>query len=168
MRGLERAYDRLINTMGWIAGSILILLMLATVLKVALRLFFGHGLLGIDQISGIMMVWMTFLGAAWVLREGGHVAVDILTSNLTGNTARVAALIAAVTGTIVCLAVAWFGFQAVITSLRRGVVVAAELEIPRAVNLIPIPFGALLMGLEFMRQAINICRGEIPVTAGAH
>ncbi len=166
MRTPLRVFDLLITLMAWMAALLLLTLMLATVAKVGLRATTGYGLLGIDQLSGLIMVWMTFLGAPWVLREGGHVVVDLLILNLRGRSAQVFAVVAALLGAIVCLTIAWFGLQAVLTSLRRGILVAAELEIPRAVNIAPIPLGMLFLGLEFLRRAATALSGGTVVTQG--
>ena len=37
--------------------------------------------------------------------------------------------------------------------------VAMELEIPRAIGLLPIPIGTLLLGIEFIRRALVAARG---------
>lgn len=161
MKFLERSFDRLLDLAAAIAGVILVVMMLATVTKVAMRALFNHGILGIDQISGTMMVYLTFLGAAWVLRRDGHVSVDIITSNLSPAAYRRVMSASSLLGAAVCFCITWFGTKTVLLSLSRGVMVAAELEIPRAVNLWVIPFGCLLLGLEFLRRSIRFARGEI-------
>jgi len=160
MGKLERSLDFILNLFGFIASALLVLMMLATVLKVVLRALFNHGILGIDQISGTMMVYITFLGAAWVLRRDGHVAIDIVTSNLQPTTQRVVMFVSSLIGSAVCFVITYFATKAVILSLQRGIVVAAELEIPRAVNLIVIPIGCFLLGVEFLRRAARFYRGE--------
>ncbi|RUM96195.1 TRAP transporter small permease [Pseudaminobacter arsenicus] len=164
MSKLERSFDFILNLFAGIAAVLLVVMMLATVLKVVLRALFNHGILGIDQISGTMMVYITFLGAAWVLRRDGHVSVDILTANLRPQAQRMVMFVSSLIGAAVCFVLTWFGTTAVLLSLQRGIVVAAELEIPRAVNLWVIPLGCLLLGFEFLRRAVRFRRGDAVIS----
>lgn len=160
MKALGRIFDIITNTLAFISGLILVSMMLMTVIKVALRVILNHGILGVDQISGIMMVYMTFLGAAWVLRKDGHVTVDLIVSSVPPKVSRVMHVVSSLIGSAVCFAITYYGTNAVLLSLRRGVMVAAELEIPRAVNLVVIPLGCFLLGIEFLRRAGRYYRGE--------
>jgi TRAP-type C4-dicarboxylate transport system permease small subunit len=136
-------------------------MMLATVAKVALRVVANHGILGIDQLSGTMMVYITFLGAAWVLRNDGHVTVDIFIDTLPARVRRMVQVVGSLVGAAACLSIAWFATHAVIVSIQRGVLIAAEIEMPRAVNLVVIPLGCFLLGIEFVRRALRFHRGEM-------
>ncbi|MBN9249028.1 MAG: TRAP transporter small permease [Mesorhizobium sp.] len=164
MSKLERSFDFVLDFFAVVAGVLLVVMMLATVLKVALRAFFNHGILGIDQISGTMMVYITFLGAAWVLRRDGHVSVDIVIGNLRPNVQRIVMFVSSLIGAAVCFVITWFATQAVLLSLQRGILIAAEIEIPRAVNLWVIPLGCLLLGIEFLRRALRFLRGEAVIS----
>jgi C4-dicarboxylate transporter DctQ subunit len=65
-------------------------------------------------------------------------------------------------GAAVCLLVTVFGTMEVVTSLQRGIRIPAEIEIPRAVNLIVIPIGFLCLTLQFLRRAIDGLMGAEP------
>lgn len=160
MKKLGRLFDLLEDVMAAMAACLLLVMMLATVAKVVGRTLFNHGILGIDQLSGTMMVYVTFLGAAWVLRNEGHITIDILTSNLSAERQRVLGIFSSIVGALACFAIAYFASVATALSIKRGVMVAAELEIPRAINLWVIPFGCIVMGIEFIRRANRIHKGE--------
>lgn len=160
MSKLERAFDFILNFFAVIAACLLVAMMLLTVMKVVLRALFHHGILGIDQITGTMMVYITFLAAAWVLRRDGHVTVDIVIANLRPEIQRVVMFFGSLIGAAVCLALTWFATKAVLLSLQRGILIAAEIEIPRAVNLVVIPIGCFLLGIEFLRRAARCWRGQ--------
>lgn len=159
MLRLERIFATLVNIFAVLASLLLIAVMLATVIKIGLRSFFGIGIIGIDQLSGTAMVYMTFLGAVWVLRNNGHVAVDLVVSSVSVPTKRRLIMLHSTIGAIVCFVVSWYGFHVVQISLARGVMVASELEIPRAIGLIPVPIGAFLLGIEFLRHVLVAARG---------
>lgn len=170
MRLAERLFTALVKIMAVLAGLLLLAIMLATVFKVGLRGIAGEGIIGIDQLSGTAMVYMTFLGGAWVLRNNGHVTLDLVLTGASVPLRRTLIVINSLIGAATCFAVSYYGFHTLQLSIARGVMVASELEIPRAVGILPIPLGAFLLGIEFLRRALVARRGgfdavEAPVEA---
>jgi C4-dicarboxylate transporter DctQ subunit len=136
-----------------LAAALLITVMLATTVKVIFRYGFHEGLFGIDQISGTLLLYITFLGAAWVLRREEHVSIDLLVSVLDMQTRRRLQIFGSILGAAICFCLVLFGTLEVLNSLQKGIRIPAEIEIPRAINLVVIPFGSLLLGLQFLRRA---------------
>jgi TRAP-type C4-dicarboxylate transport system permease small subunit len=152
-QGALRLFDHLVDGCAALAAILLLAVMLATTTKVVFRYGFGEGLLGIDQISGTMLLYIAFLGAAWVLRREEHVTIDLLSGALSPSSRRWLRLLGSLLGAAVCFCIALFGTLEVVTSLQKGIRIAAEIEYPRALNLVVIPFGCLLLGLQFLRRA---------------
>ncbi len=160
--GVIRLFDLIIDAGAVLAAVLLIAVMLATTIKVVFRYGLREGLIGVDQISGTMLLYITFLGAAWVLRREEHVTLDLLINALRPSVRRRLLVVSSIFGALVCLAVAVFGTVEVISSLQHGVRIPAELEIPRAVNLVVIPLGFLCLGLQFIRRAWHAARPAEP------
>jgi len=154
-----RAFDCIIDIGGAIAAVLLIAVMLATTIKVIFRYGLREGLIGVDQISGTMLLYIAMLGAAWVLRRNEHVTIDLLLGYVGPRTRWLLTVVSALGGAAVCLIVTVFGTMEVIDSIRTGVRIPAEIEMPRAVNLIVIPIGFLLLALQFLRQAVDLLKG---------
>lgn len=169
MKTLGRFFDFLINAMAVLASTIMLVMMLSTVFKVIMRAFFNRGIQGVDQISGTMMVYIAFLGAAWVLRNEGHITIDLLTGYLSEKTRRQVEIFGSIVGAIACFTIAYVSGVATVLSIQRGVVVAAELEIPRAINLWVIPFGSAVLGIEFILRSVRFYQGVnvVPPLEGA-
>lgn len=74
--------------------------------NVVMRYGFDTGITVTDELSRMMFVWISFLGAIIVARKNGHLGVDILTANLKGNAARICRVLTNV-GIIACC---WFLF----------------------------------------------------------
>lgn len=161
MRLAEVLLTRVINLLAVVACLLLLAVMLATIFKVGLRSVAGIGIIGVDQLSGTALVYLTFLGAAWVLRRNGHVTMDVVLASAGPGLRRRLTILNSLIGAFVCFCVAYYGYRAVEVSILREVVVMTELEIPRAIGLAPIPFGAVLLGLEFVRRAISAHRGTL-------
>lgn len=148
-----RLFDMFVDGGAVLAAVILIAVMLATVIKVVFRYGLREGLVGIDQISGTMLLYITFLGAAWVLRRDEHVTIDLLVGGLSRQIRRRLHILSSLVGAGICFCILIFGTFEVLNSLQKGIRIAAEIEMPRAVNLVVIPLGSLFLGLQFLRNA---------------
>jgi TRAP-type C4-dicarboxylate transport system permease small subunit len=151
--GLIRTIDRIIDAGAFLAAALLIAVMLATTIKVVFRYGLREGLIGVDQISGTMLLYIAFLGAAWVLRREEHVTLDIVLNSVRPTLRRRMLIASSVLGGLICLTLALAGTVEVISSLQRGIKIPSELEMPRAVNLVVIPLGCFFLGLQFLRRA---------------
>jgi TRAP-type C4-dicarboxylate transport system permease small subunit len=150
-----------------LAAALLIAIMLATTIKVIFRYVLNQGLIGIDQISGTLLLYITFLGAAWVLRREEHVAIDLLVAGRSPKVRRRFHVVSSILGALVCLVLTVAGTLEVIGSWQRGVLIPAEIEIPRAINLVVIPLGSLCLGLQFVRRAWSARPDAGPAPGGA-
>jgi C4-dicarboxylate transporter, DctQ subunit len=155
-----RIFDIIIDAGAFLAALLLVVTMLATTVKVFFRYGLHQSLIGVDQISGTLLLYTAFLGAAWVLRRDEHVTIDLLLSHVGRRTRWFLTVMSAFIGAAVCLVVAIFGTVEVMSSIERGIRIPAEIEMPRAVNLIVIPFGFLCMSLQFLRRALHDLRQD--------
>jgi C4-dicarboxylate transporter DctQ subunit len=165
--GAVRAFDWILDAGAALAAILLVAVMLTTTVKVVFRYGLHEGLVGVDQISGTLLLYITFLGAAWVLRREEHVTIDLLTSMLRPRVQRRMLVVSSIIGALICLALALFGTLEVVSSWQRGIRIPAEIEFPRAINLAVIPLGCLCLGLQFIRRAWQCLRGTEPAPPDA-
>lgn len=152
---LVRVFDFTLKAGGAVAGLLMVAIMLMVCIKVFMRYVLGAGWIGVDQISGSMLLYITFLGAGWVLLQDKHVTIDIVFGNLSQKSKRVVTAVTSAACAALCLLLFIYSANEVIYSWNRGFRVAAELEIPRAFNLIVIPLGSLLLFIQFIRRALK-------------
>ena len=160
-----RIFDSVLDAGAALSGALLVAVMLLTSIKVLFRYGLREGLMGVDQISGTLLVYIAFLGAAWVLRREEHVTIDLLVTRFRPKARRRMTCINSVIGALVCLIVAFYGTVEAVTSWQRGILIPAEIEIPRVINLGVIPLGAFLLCLQFMRRAGRALDSAEPETA---
>ncbi len=152
-------FDHAVSAGAALAAALLVAVMVITTVKVVFRYGFREGLLGVDQISGTMLLYVAFLGAAWVLRRDEHVTLDLVIGALVPAVRRRLLILSSSLGAAVCLVLALFGTLEMISSLERGIRIPAEIEMPRAINLAVIPLGCLFLGLEFLRKLFRALAG---------
>ena len=134
---LESLLDRLI------AGALVV--MLASMLyQVFGRYVLDHAPSWSEELSRYLMVWMTMLGSASVLRGGGHISVTTLTDSLPP--AGLAVVLALRDAALVAAAgvLAWWG---ILFSEMNAVQESAAMEIPMSLPYAALPCGALLIVL---------------------
>lgn len=147
-------YNGFVNTLATIGAVIIFLMMLAVSVGVATRFFLDRSPVWLIEICGYGMVFMTFLVAAWVLREDGHVKVDLLLDHLVPIHRSALECIMSFVGAIACLVVAGIGVLVTMDHLQRGVRTSTDLSIPWAPLLAVIPLGVLALSVQLLLKAV--------------
>ena len=158
MEGLDRGLAATYKLLTVIACTLLVGLMAGVNTDLFLRSVFRSPIEGVSEMTEIFLLYLTFLGTAWVYREDGHVVVDLLLYELYAK-ARKALLVAnaAIVG-IVALLLVYFGTALTIDHFTRGVRNVSVLETPTALIIAIIPIGSLFLLLEVMVKIWKILR----------
>ena len=82
MRNVVRAYDALLYTMAFLAAASLVWLMVSVVVSVAMRNFGVQPFAWLFTSAEYGLLYMTMLGAPWLVRERGHVHIELVTAAL--------------------------------------------------------------------------------------
>ena len=108
-----------------------------------------------------MFVWMAKFGAAYGVRTGIHVGVDILAERLEGAARKTITTIAMSGGVIFTAIITWIGTDFVY-HVRAGGQVSPDLEMPMWIIYLAVPLGSALMCFRFV-QALHrfLTTGEI-------
>ena len=122
----------------------------------------GINLVWAQELTIIMFVWMAKFGAAYGVRTGIHVGIDVLINRLDAPRRRFFILFglgagALFTGTIALLGAnfVWHMYHASATS--------PDLELPMWLVYPAIPLGSALMCFRFLQVAVGFARtGELP------
>jgi C4-dicarboxylate transporter DctQ subunit len=101
-----------------------------------------------------LFVWMAKFGAAYGVRTGIHVGVDILAERLHGTARRTITIIAMSGGILFTAIIVWIGADFV-WHVRSGGQVTPDLEIPSWVVYLAVPLGSALMCFRFI-QALHL------------
>ncbi len=152
-------FDLVLNIMMALAGIMLVFIMLSVCLEVVLRTFFNASIIWVTEVSEIMLLYITFFGSAWVLREGGHVKIDIILSRLKPMYIAFLGIISSILGVFISLVLTIYGFKVVINCLNKSLYTPTALEIPLWVIIVVIPIGCLLLFFQFIRRTLKFIAG---------
>jgi C4-dicarboxylate transporter, DctQ subunit len=151
MRPLLRLYDGLITGLAVVAGLALVWLMLAIVVSVSMRNLGMQPFAWLFTSTEYAILYMTMLGAPWLVRRRGHVHIELLTAALPEVPRQLISRLVAAGCVLVCGWLAWRGYLLVQTNLARMDYDVRAYFFPRWLLTIAFPVGFGLMAVEFSR-----------------
>jgi TRAP-type C4-dicarboxylate transport system permease small subunit len=98
------------------------------------------------------MLWITFLGTAYLLLRNRHVSIQIITSRLGEKGKRFLGYIHNLLGAFLCLTLLYFTCASTLDHIVRKVIDVQAVDIPKGFVLLVIPLGFLLLCLQFLRR----------------
>ncbi len=161
MRKFLSIFDRTLDIMAFLAGIILIFILLSVSMEVIFRDLFDMPQMWVTQVTECLLLYITFLGSAWLLREDGHVKVDIFLSRLRPRTGAFLGIISSVIGTVVSVVITIFGFSLTFHYFLKGTYTPTVLEIPLSWIIVIIPIGSLMLSIQFVRRMCTFIAGFV-------
>ena len=104
---VARATDVVTSAAAFVAGVVLILLMLLTTADVAGRYFFNSPINGVFDLTHFAVSIMTFLGLAYCGYRGGHVVIELLYDKLPPRARGVLNRVINLAGCVLFALIAW-------------------------------------------------------------
>ncbi|WP_084500398.1 TRAP transporter small permease [Brevibacterium album] len=147
MKALDTFSRRLSSTFAVIASLTIALIMVLTVADVARRSLTGRSIPGTTEFSEVFLVAAAFLGLAYAMRTGAHVAVDLVVERMPARAGRIVFTIGMVTAIAVLV---WMTFQtggAALRSISAGEYRYGLIQVPiwPAKAVIPVALAALIL-----------------------
>jgi len=146
-------FDRIIGFLFFLASVILALGVLIISVDVVLRYFVRQPLGWVIEVVAFSLLFITFLGAAWVLRIERHVKVDLVLNLLNPGARAALNITTSVLGGIMCLLLAWYSGHLTWDLFQSGERTITVLEWLKAPLVAVIPLGSFLLSIQFLRRA---------------
>lgn len=148
------AIDRLNSFMKWPSAFLLIILTCLVIFEVIMRYVFSHPTMFSGEVSQMLQVGLAMLGAGYVLRNQGHVHVEIVFDRLTYKVRSYVGFVFSLLGVLYCgmlVWLAWLLLDASMTMVDRTLDLAVPLWPMKGIFLI----GVLLFGCQFLVNSIR-------------
>ena len=142
----------------FIASAMMAGLMIIVCIDLTLRYFFNSPLLWGTEVTEILLLYITFLGMAWVFSEDGHVVIDVFTNKTTGRKKKILSGISYFLVGIVSAVLIYYGFYTTYDHYSRGVFNPTVIETPIALIIIVIPIGSIPLFLEVLIKFRKLVR----------
>lgn len=130
-----------------LAGTLAFLVAVAlTVIDIVLRTVSEYTVHGLTDIVTLCTMIGALLAIPYGFVQGEHVAIDVFVSRLSPGWQRAFALFAALLGTVLLSAIAWFGFNQMITEYGYGDR-SQSIGIPMTFYWVPLVLGMAIAAL---------------------
>lgn len=138
------------------------LMFVSTILLINFDLFMRFALrspiAGLTEVTEIFLLYMTFLGTAWLYKDDGHVVIDLLLYNLVSESSvkKIVILQSHIIVGIISAILVYYGSLTTFDHLIRGVYNPTILETPIALATAIIPIGSFILLLEVLVKIFHI------------
>lgn len=151
----SRCLSRINLAAAWLAAAMIFLMMAVITYAVAMRFLFNQPVTWVVEATSYLLLYITFLGTAWLLEQDGHVDVDLLTGALSPRRRALLKAATSVCGALASIILAWKGTAVTLDYFVRKVTVIGILNIPQYLLIGVIPVGASLLFLQFVLKAVR-------------
>src|SRR6056300_729018 len=148
---INTTYKTLLYVMAGISGLTLVWIMVSVIASVLMRNFGLQPFAWLFTSSEYALLYMTMLGAPWLVREKGHVHIELVTAALPPRARRIISRLVAAACVLVSLILAWKGADLFLTNIERNDFDVRAYYFPRWILTISFPIAFGMMAVEFSR-----------------
>ena len=144
-------FDLLLDLCYFFTGGVVAAVALFVVYEVFVRYVLNDPTKWVIQGSEYGLVYLAFLAAGPVLRDGGHTKMTIILERLGPRNSRYLDAVTSVVGLAVCAVFSWQTTTRIMESIARDATYKEGFAISQAVIWWVMPFAFMTMGLQFIR-----------------
>lgn len=148
-------FEKINQILAYFSGVLLSLITLAIFAEIIARKLWTYSIMGVIECSEYAIVFITFLSAAWVLKDDAHIKVDIVLDWLKPRTRAFINMATSFFGAILSMFIACRSALIIWDLWRRGLYTEKTLEFPMAPLYIPMFLGLVMLSVEFFRRALG-------------
>ncbi len=152
---IVKTYNVALYTMAGISAATLVWLMVSVIVSVVMRNAGLQPFAWLFTSAEYGLLYMTMLGAPWLVREKGHVHIELVTAVLPTPVRQVVSRMVALLCVIVCLIMAYKGFELLLTNIERNDFDVRAYYFPRWLLTITFPLSFGFMVIEFARFVVG-------------
>ena len=119
--------------------------------QILLRNFFDSGIVWIDPLLRVLVLWLGLLGAMVATRNNKHISIDLLPRFLRRDIYCLVQSVVAQISAWTCLVIAWYGLTWIRLDYEDGL--ASFAGIPAWMLEVIIPAAFALIGLRFLLKS---------------
>ena len=160
LNSLNRAFDRTNRVLGYVSAAFVVTMTVTVLYDVFARLLFHAPTIWVIDINEYLLVYLTFVPAAWILMNDHHVKVEIVTARLRPAAQRRLRMVTDILGLIYCVVLAWQSWAVAWHAFENGYRFSTALNLPKFPALVIIPIGAAWLGLAFAIRILTASRAD--------
>lgn len=155
LKKLGAVFDYIISGMAAFGGGIIVFCMIIVAANITMRYMWNISQSWLMQFIEYSLLFMTFLGIAWVMRSEGHVKMDLLLNRLGIRPRSIVVAVTSALNAIIFLIVALYSAEVTWDFFLRGYFDYKVINVPKAYVLFIIPLGSFILAIELIRRTIK-------------
>ena len=156
MRVVAALYSRLLELLAVVAGVILAAMAFAIVIDVVMRNLGLQPPAHTLTLTEYGLLYLTMLGAPWLVREKGHVYIELVTAALGPRARFWLTRVVYALCVLTCAVIFWVSLEVTLDQFQRHVTDVRSFDMPRWLLTASIPLSFGLMIIEFGRFLIGL------------
>ncbi|MGD9123602.1 MAG: TRAP transporter small permease subunit [Desulfarculaceae bacterium] len=152
---LARGLEWIGNQLGWIAGGLTLVMMVAQIREVVGRHFFNTPSDWSLELCGYLLVGLAYLSAPFTEIHDGHIRIDFFYERLGGLRKKVVDIFILLIGLTWAVIVCWQGGRIALHSLETGACSSDAMMWPLFPSQVVIPIGAGLLALVVVAKVVR-------------
>ncbi|MVA96951.1 TRAP transporter small permease subunit [Nitratireductor sp. CAU 1489] len=158
---LGRGFDRLLDCLALLGCALIMFQVISVSLEVTARYFLGISFGWVTSLNEWSLVFLTFLGAAWLQREGGHTSDDSIIQMFPAPIRLIARYVAWALALITCGVLTWYGVRVTWQNYLSNAYDFFKIrEVPLFYIYAVIPFGGFLWLIQVLRSILQAHSGK--------
>ena len=145
-------FDRIIYLLVVLSAILLIFITLAVATNIGTRYLLRYTIFWVIEFTSYSLLYITFLVAAWILKEEGHVTIEIVLEHLKPRTRTLVNIITSILCVIIYLVLAWYAGQMTWDYFQSGRFLSTALRPPTWSLLVVISIGSFLLFIQLLRR----------------
>jgi TRAP-type C4-dicarboxylate transport system permease small subunit len=141
--------------MAWCAGFLIAAMMVVITIDVVVRNLGFQSSSHFFSFTEYALLLVPCLGAPWLVREKGHIYVEILLMYLSPRRRAALRMLIGIICIAVCLVLAWYGYEVTIRDYLTNEKDVRSLDMPRWMIVGFVPLSFTMMAIEFLRFLVR-------------
>ena len=137
-----------------VAGTLLVLMVLATLLNVVARYLFNSPVPWAEEFSRYAFIWLVFIGAVVCTKQGRHISIDIIVKALPDRIRPFVQILADVATATLMLIIIYYGWILTASATQP----TSTLKVPQYVIYMIVPLSALLILVRTVNDVFRATR----------
>lgn len=146
-------FDNVVEYFGYLSAAILVLIAIFISADVILRYTINKPLMWVFEATEYALLFITFLAAAYVLREEGHVKLDLVLNVMGKRSRSVFNAVMSLVMAAVCLVTTWSSVNYTLYLYQNDVMIIKYYTIPQYTIYFIIPVGFFLLFIQSLKRA---------------
>jgi TRAP-type C4-dicarboxylate transport system permease small subunit len=157
---LNLAFDKANHVLSYVSAAFVVVMVVSILYDVFARLLFHAPTIWVIDMNEYLLVYLTFVPAAWILMNDHHVKVELVTVRLKPARQRRLRVVTDVLGLIYCVVLTWQAWEVAWHAFENGYRFSTALNLPKFPALVIIPIGAAWLGLAFAIRILTASRAD--------